>query len=311
MSIQQGTGYGFNSNGKSFTINVNQPWVDYCDIAAPPPEEGRPLQFQIDVTNLALTPADPPEWFLTVVPGVVITAPIGTSTCIHAEWIEDIDARCDPVGGGIEDPESPTAVYLFRITTDGTSEFILWVGPEGDYTPGCPVSLPDNIAPAGTYKAQAQRVGDATLSDGVWTINQVLQGTITFPDYIDNSHPFKVRLKGSIPVSGPVTYTVETGAVNNSIPTNVTDDVEVDISHDNFIFIQTYVGAGTPGIFPDPDTLTIEVDTTPSVDSSTSASVAIAKIDSGTGKVHQLVTGSLWGSRISYGTYYKYYWARI
>lgn len=35
MSIQQGTGYKFNSNGKSFTLNVDQPWVDYCDITAP------------------------------------------------------------------------------------------------------------------------------------------------------------------------------------------------------------------------------------------------------------------------------------
>ena len=322
--IQQGTGHGFNSNGKSFTINVDQPWVDYCDVTAPPPDPLRPIQFQVDITNTASTPADPPEWYLQIVNGVILTTPVSPSKCINAEWANEIDAACDPyngsdsnsyytnLGGGIKDPDTSTEVYLFRITTDGTSTFILWVGPTADYTAACPVVLPDNITPEGDYEAQALHVAGAYLVEGEWTINQVLQGTITFPDAIDNLHPFKVLLKSPLTDSSNPKYTVVMGTVNNLVPTNMTDEVEVDISHDNFIWVAAGHGSGTPGDFPDPANLLIAVDTAVPSDSDTLGYVGIAKIDAGTGKIHQLVTGSLWSARLKLGTATaRYLWSRI
>jgi hypothetical protein len=121
-------------------------------------------------------------------------------------------------------------------------------------------------------------------------------------------HPFKVISGGTI--EGVTTVTVITGAVNNSIPTNMSASLTVTSSG------YVWVAAGydsTNKVFPDPTNLTIAAGATLPTSTTSVAYIALAQIVSGT--VNQLVTGSLWGDRIQVGSggtaSAHYYFARV
>lgn len=117
-------------------------------------------------------------------------------------------------------------------------------------------------------------------------------------------HPFKVIANGT------GSYTVVTGAVNNSIPTNMTATL-------------AYVGAGSVWVkcgydatnkkFPDPADLEIAAGATLPDSTISDAYVLLATVNAG--EVNQIVTGSLWGDRIQVGSgetqNAHYYFARV
>jgi len=127
-----------------------------------------------------------------------------------------------------------------------------------------------------------------------------------FVNYIaigDSVHPFKVFLTGT-------TATVVTGAVNNSIPTNMNDSLT--LTDGGYVWVAAGYDS-TNKAFPDPTNLTIAAGATLPTSTTSVAYIALAQIVSGT--VNQLVTGSLWGDRIQVGSggtaSAHYYFARV
>lgn len=128
------------------------------------------------------------------------------------------------------------------------------------------------------------------------------------PAALQTTHPFKVIDGGT--TEGVTTVTVITGAVNNSIPTNMSASLTVTSSG------YVWVAAGydsTNKVFPDPTNLTIAAGATLPTSTTSVAYIALAQIVSGT--INQLVTGSLWGDRIQVGSggtaSAHYYFARV
>lgn len=119
----------------------------------------------------------------------------------------------------------------------------------------------------------------------------------------DNVHPFKVFLSGT-------SATVQTGAVNNSIPTNM--GATLSVGTGGYVWVAAGYDA-TNKVFPDPTNLTIAAGATLPTSTTSVAYIALAQIVSGT--VNQLVTGSLWGDRIQVGSggtaSAHYYFARV
>lgn len=114
----------------------------------------------------------------------------------------------------------------------------------------------------------------------------------------ESTHPFKVSAVSTS------TYTVKTGAVNNAIPTNMTSTISV--SGLGYIWVAVPYAGSTF----DPASLVIAGGTTVPSDTDTYGYIAIATVNAGA--VDQLVTGSLWASRIKVGTLTaKYYYARV
>jgi len=134
-------------------------------------------------------------------------------------------------------------------------------------------------------------------------VDQQLVNYVSLSDG-DSLHPFKVIANGT------GSYTVVTGAVNNSIPTNMTATL-------------AYVGAGSVWVkcgydatnkkFPDPTDLEIAAGATLPASTTSTAYVLLATVNDGA--VNQIVTGSLWGDRIQIGSgttqNAHYYFARV
>jgi len=134
-------------------------------------------------------------------------------------------------------------------------------------------------------------------------VDQQLVNYVSLSDG-DSLHPFKVIANGT------GSYTVVTGAVNNSIPTNMTATL-------------AYVGAGSVWVkcgydatnkkFPDPADLEIAAGATLPDSTTSDAYVLLATVNAG--EVNQIVTGSLWGDRIQVGSgetqNAHYYFARV
>lgn len=134
-------------------------------------------------------------------------------------------------------------------------------------------------------------------------VDQQLVNYVSLSDG-DSLHPFKVIANGT------GSYTVVTGAVNNSIPTNMTATL-------------AYVGAGSVWVkcgydatnkkFPDPADLEIAAGATLPDSTTSDAYVLLATVNAG--EVNQIVTGSLWGDRIQIGSgetqNAHYYFARV
>lgn len=134
-------------------------------------------------------------------------------------------------------------------------------------------------------------------------VDQQLVNYVSLSDG-DSLHPFKVIANGT------GSYTVVTGAVNNSIPTNMTATL-------------AYVGAGSVWVkcgydatnkkFPDPADLEIAAGATLPASTTSDAYVLLATVNAG--EVNQIVTGSLWGDRIQIGSggtaSAHYYFARV
>ena len=274
-----------------------------------------PIQFKVDVINREQDITAAPNWTLRVARGTVMYSPEPPSTCIGVEWINNIDSNCGPYtgayadsrwtnnGGGIEglDNSIDYDVYLFKITQDGVSDYVLWAGDNADYTNECPVVLPTNITPSGDYVAQAIHIANVTqpTTADVWVVEQVVQGTITFPAYApDVCTPFKVRKKSS--ADGSTDYEICEGMVNNIIPSNIADPVTVGDGEEVFIWVAIGVLDGTPPTFPDPDNVTIDSGADIPDDTDEMGYIGIAHIQTD-GTVSQLISGSVWASRIKIG----------
>jgi hypothetical protein len=286
-----------------------------------------PIQFKVDVINREQDITAAPNWTLRVARGVVMSSPELPSTCIGVEWINDIDSNCDPYtgdyadsrwtnnGGGIEglDNSVDYDVYLFKITQAGVSDYVLWAGDNADYTNDCPVVLPTNITPSGDYVAQAIHIANViqpTTAD-VWVVDQVIQGSITFPPpaYVEPGHPFKVTVTSSDDGS-TFDYSVQTGAVNNKVPTNILDVIHTS-GEDIAIYLK--IGnTGSGGTFPDPANITVEYCSPGSFPDSEFDYAYVLLAYAAGFEINQIVTGSLWGDRIQAGsTQAFYYFARV
>ena len=315
----------------NYNLSTNVYEVDQSAIGSQTlPAIVKPFPFQVDVINVNSDVEGSPSWTLRVAKGVAISEPDPWGdSCINVEWVDVIDPGCNPYtgdyadslwtdnAGGIEGLNNSVDydVYLFRVieTKDGVKEhnYKLWVGESTDYDDTvCPIVLPAAIAPSGDYEAQSIHiayVSQPTSSD-VWVIEQITRGPLTWPHYGPDCTPFKVHKKSA--GAEYTYYEVCPGTVNNNVPTNIEDSLKVGIGEESYFYIQAKAGAGTPKIFPDPDTLVIRNDTTVPNDDEDNAFVGIARVNAD-GTIDQFVTGSLWGSRLQFGTYVQYYWARI
>lgn len=131
---------------------------------------------------------------------------------------------------------------------------------------------------------------------------------VAIGDSDDYLHPFKVIDGGTS--EGVTTVTVITGAVNNSIPTNM--NASLTLTDSGYVWVAAGYDS-TNKVFPDPTNLTIAAGATLPTSTTSVAYIALAQIVSGT--VNQLVTGSLWGDRIQVGSggsaSAHYYFARV
>jgi hypothetical protein len=155
----------------------------------------------------------------------------------------------------------------------------------------------DQIQPGTGYNFKASSSGFTLDIDKAW-VDYLSAGVIS------GFHPFKVIANGT------GSYNVVTGAVNNSIPTNMTATL-------------AYVGAGSVWVkcgydatnkkFPDPADLEIAAGATLPDSTTSDAYVLLATVNAG--EVNQIVTGSLWGDRIQVGSgetqNAHYYFARV
>ena len=286
-----------------------------------------PIQFKVDVINREQDITAAPNWTLRVARGTVMYSPELPSTCIGVEWINDIDSNCGPYtgayadsrwtnnGGGIEglDNSVDYDVYLFKITQAGADDYVLWVGPNGDYTEACPVVLPTNITPSGDYVAQSIHIASVTqpTTADVWVVEQIAQGTLTFPPPtpVPAGHPFKVTVTSSDHGS-TFDYSVQTGAVNNKVPTNILDVIHTS-GEDIAIYLK--IGnTGSGGTFPDPANITVEHCSPGSFPDSEFDYAYVLLAYAAGFEINQIVTGSLWGDRIQAGSAQAfYYFARV
>lgn len=273
----------------------------------------KPVPFQVEVINRNPDVTGDPLWAARVAKGVVMSPP-DVDTCINVEWVDALEDAstgtypdslwCDN-GGAYEYLSNDTDydVYLFRITLSATGEtyYKLWLGKSTDFTDSCPVELPSNVSPDGDYVAQAIHIAylQQPYSADVWVVEQVVQGTITFPAYApDVCTPFKVRKKSS--ADGSTDYEICEGMVNNIIPSNIADPVTVTDGEEAYIWLAVGVLDGTPPTFPDPDNVTIESGSAIPDDTDEMGYVGIAHIQTD-GTISQLVRGSVWASRIKIG----------
>lgn len=113
-------------------------------------------------------------------------------------------------------------------------------------------------------------------------------------------YPFQVHKDSE--AEGVATYSVCEGMVNNIIPSNITDTFDVVVGEEAFIWVAVGNTGTAPYInFPDPDNVTLDSGATVPTDTDALGYIAIAHIQTD-GTVAQLVTGSVWASRIKIGT---------
>jgi len=124
----------------------------------------------------------------------------------------------------------------------------------------------------------------------------------------DNLHPFKVVFTSN--AEEIYTYRVVTGAVNNSIPSNMDDTF--DLIEAGSIWVACGYDA-TNKKFPDPTNIVL--DSGPTLPDSTTSVAYVLLATVNDGVVNQIVTGSLWGDRIQIGSggtaSAHYYFARV
>ncbi|WP_353209872.1 hypothetical protein [Sphingorhabdus sp.] len=113
-------------------------------------------------------------------------------------------------------------------------------------------------------------------------------------------HPFQVHKNSE--AEGTATYSVCEGMVNNIIPSNITDTFDVVVGEEAYIWVAVgNTGTAPFVLFPDPDNVTVDSGATVPPDTDALGYIAIAHIQTD-GTVAQLVTGSVWASRIKIGT---------
>ena len=124
----------------------------------------------------------------------------------------------------------------------------------------------------------------------------------------DNLHPFKVIFTSQ--AEEIFSYRVVTGAVNNSIPSNMDDTFNVIEA--GSIWVACGYDA-TNKKFPDPTNIVL--DSGPTLPDSTTSVAYVLLATVNDGVVNQIVTGSLWGDRIQIGSgetaSAHYYFARV
>lgn len=230
--------------------------------------------------------------------------------CVEAKKIVNFDNR-SPVeirtDGGIEiNTESVVNIFLYRIKLipnegPATYENVLFATGQ-PIEAQCPVILPDELLPAsGTYEAQIINIGYA---GGPYEVNGEFipenfnYGPISWPTKLDSTHPFKVS------AASETTYKVKSGAVNNSIPTNIASTLSYTGS--GFVWVVVPYSGSTF----DPASLVVAAGATVPADTDAEGYVALAEVNAGV--VTQLVTGSLWAKRIKVGSLTaEYFYSRV
>ena len=102
-------------------------------------------------------------------PVVVVT---GTGTSVP--WASD--------DGYVEISAGAYYVYAFKVESESGASFYIYVSKDGTLDESCPVALrPPMAEPSEPYTVQCLKIGSATYADGVWTIDQKLIGSITWP----------------------------------------------------------------------------------------------------------------------------------
>ena len=270
-------------------------------------------QFKVDIINQNKDLTTAPFWVVRIARGSLLSSQ-GSNGCIEHEVIKDIDINCDPINGTY--PDSPWMndggyygpisndtdyeVWLFKITTSGGTTNALWVGPHSAYTDACPVVLPTNITPTIDYTAQAINIANMAqpTSANVWVVEQLIQGTVTFPTYTQTA-PFFVTKYGS------GEWAVSEGTVNNITPSNIND--VIPLATDGYIWLEVTFTSPEPTTV---DSILINSGATIPADTDSIGYIALAHIVSG--QPSQLVTGSLWSLRVQFGTTTpRYYFNRI
>ena len=118
------------------------------------------------------------------------------------------------------------------------------------------------------------------------------------------THPYKVIYVSS--AGGNDTFSIVTGTTNNVTPGNIASTITVAAGSYDVWIRHPYAS----GVFPDATNFEWNIGATIPADTDTYGYVLIATISSST--VTQLVTGSLWSSRLKMGTdTARYYYARI
>lgn len=101
---------------------------------------------------------------------VVVVAGTGTSN----PW-----ASSD---GYVEISAGSFYAYALKVENETEADFYIYVSKDGTLDSACPVPIPAGItAPTGDYTVQCLKIGSATYTDGTWTIEQKLIGSITWP----------------------------------------------------------------------------------------------------------------------------------
>ena len=72
--------------------------------------------------------------------------------------------------------------YALKVETEAEAEFYIYVSKDGTLDSSCPVPIPAGITePTDPYTVQCLKIGSANYAGGVWTIDQKLIGSITWP----------------------------------------------------------------------------------------------------------------------------------
>jgi hypothetical protein len=129
----------------------------------------------------------------------------------------------------------------------------------------------------------------------------IVGGCIDEPSSV---HPFLVTHVST--ASGSSTYHIVSGAVNSVIPGNITTDLTVTTALCDVWLKVPYLS----GVFPDATGFAWAIGTTMPADTDAEGYIKVATVNGAT--VTQIVTGSLWASRLKMGTdTARYYYAGI
>ena len=232
----------------------------------------------------------------------------GTGVSGDGTIVPGTDPQTLDGGGVIFTPEDGAVYGVYIFKASGTDSD---VGPIvvmlKDYTIDYPITLPFDYPDAVpgevwqalevvtfTYHAEA---GDPPVP-AYFDSNQELIGSLTLP-IAEPGHPFKVSV--SSPDGSSFTYTIQEGAVNNTVPSNMGDEITTG-GEATDIYLVLDVDTGT-GEFP--SAVAIESGTIPTSDDTT-AFVLIATVEGYA--IGQILTGSLWGERFKCGEDDAKYW---
>ena len=154
-------------------------------------------QFEMAVKNVDIEGTITPV--LKVASGGHIYRPV-SSTCDKTDFTDVITP--DPSGpspvvvvtgtgtsnpwasldGYVEISAGSFYAYALKVETEAEAEFYIYVSKDGTLDSSCPVPIPAGITePTDPYTVQCLKIGSANYADGVWTIDQKLVGSITWP----------------------------------------------------------------------------------------------------------------------------------